>query len=246
MVIDMRMKYVLIAGIAILSAILLVYFAYGSIFASQGNYVVTPGSGIQPGDIPANDVPVVSYWSLPLWVQVVSIFDGILVFISMLSALPFFINKIQNVLENHNRLTIFNYVTKNPGCTQAEITSVQNMKNGTVKYHVQMLQLQGKIILKRMGKFTRIFKNTPGNETEKVIVPYLKNDTSRNLLHAIMDSPGVTNQMLADQFMLDKSSVHWHMERFLKDEIVRFEQDGKYKHYYLSPAISQVMKSLPY
>ena len=184
-----------------------------------------------------------SFWGLPLWVQIASIFDGILMLTGTIGSLPFVTNKIQNVLDNRNRLRIFNYVLDNPGCTQAEITDQQNMKNGTVKYHVQMLQLEGKIILKRMGKFTRIFKNVQGNETEKVIVPYLRNDTSRNLLQAIMANPGVTNQMLADQFLLDKSSVHWHMERFLKDDIVRFEQEGKYKHYYLSPAIGQILQS---
>ncbi|HEY3421589.1 MAG TPA: winged helix-turn-helix transcriptional regulator [Methanocellaceae archaeon] len=243
----MRLKRVLAAGILVLTAIILAYLlASGPLFSGPGNYVVTPGTGGPVSGTSANDVPVVSYWSLPLWVQIASAFDGILILIGIMGYFPFIVNKIQNVLENHNRLKIFNYVMDNPGCTQAEITDRENMKNGTVKYHVQMLQLQGKIILKRMGKFTRIFRNGPGNDIEKVIVPYLKNDTSRNLLHAILEKPGVTNQMLADQFFLDKSSVHWHMERFLKDDIVRFEQDGKFKHYYLTPDISKVINNIPY
>jgi predicted transcriptional regulator len=242
----MRFKHVLAAGILILTAIILVFLlATGPLLSGPGNYVVTPGISGQAGDISANNAPVVSYWSLPLWIQLASIFDGILLLVGMLGYLPFVVNKIQNVLDNGNRLKIFNYVLDNPGCTQAEITDRQNMKNGTVKYHVQMLQLQGKIILKRMGKFTRIFRNGPGNDIEKVIITYLKNDTSRNLLHAIMEKPGVTNQMLADQFLLDKSSVHWHMERFLKDELVRFEQDGKFKHYYLTPDISKAINNMP-
>ena len=75
----MRFKHVLAAGILILTAIILVFLlASGPLFSGPGNYVVTPGISGQAGDTSANDVPVVSYWSLPLWVQVASAFDGIL------------------------------------------------------------------------------------------------------------------------------------------------------------------------
>lgn len=232
----------LAAAIILLSFAILFAYLLAPVVSGPGNYVVTPGNGVPPAGVTPVDAPVVSYWSLPLWVQVASIIDGILILIGIVTGLPFIISKIQNVLENRNRLMIFNYVADNPGCTQAEITSLRQMKNGTVKYHVQMLQLEGKIILRRMGKFTRIFRNTQGNEVEKVVISYMKNETSRNLLRAIVDQPGVTNRALSDQFMLDKSSVHWHIERFLKDHIVQFEQEGKYKKYYVSPAAVDMIR----
>jgi predicted transcriptional regulator len=234
------MKF-LIGAVILLTALLLLSPLLMPAFNGTGEYVVKPGSGI-PGGTVAVDAAAVSFWQLPLWVQVAGTIDGILILIGLLNAAPFVIGKIQNVLDNRNRLNIFNYVISNPGCTQSEISSRQNMKNGTVKYHVQMLEAQGKIILKRMGKYTRLFNTSRANsELEKMVLSYVKNETSKNLLYSILEEPGVTNQRLSERFCLDKSSVHWHMERFLNDNLIRFEQDGRYKKYFVEPDVSKLL-----
>jgi predicted transcriptional regulator len=232
----------LAAAVVVLSAVLLLLPLFAPAFNGPGGYVVKPGGGSPQGsEVPVN-APIISFWQLPLWVQVAGTLDSILIMAGMLYAIPFIIGRLQNVLDNRNRLNIFNYVLSNPGCTQSEISSKQNMKNGTVKYHVQMLEAEGKVILKRMGKFTRIFNSSRANsELEKVVLSYSKNDTSKSLLCAIMEEPGVTNQKLSERFRLDKSSIHWHMERFLNDNLVRFEQDGRYKKYFLEPDVGKYL-----
>jgi predicted transcriptional regulator len=200
---------------------------------SSGDYVVTPAT--PPGEgTAATDVPAESYWDLPLWVQLASALDTILIMGWLLAFLPPVAGRIENVLDNRNRFRIFSYVEHNPGCTPAEITARQNMANGTVKYHVQMLESEGMIVLRRMGKFTRLFRSTGSSDLERVAATYVRNETSRSLLQAIMDHPGITNSSLAEQFQLDKSSIHWHIERFLRDHLIRFEQDGKFKRYFVS------------
>lgn len=240
---QLNMK-ILIVAVILLSALLLVSPLFLQATVGTGGYVVTPGSGI-PAGVKATDAAAVSFWDLPLWIQVAGALDGILIAIGLMNAAPFIIGKIQNVLENRNRLNIFNYVANNPGCTPSEISTRQNMKNGTVKYHVQMLESQGKIILKRMGKYTRIFNTSKANtEQEKTVLAYIKNDTSRNILWAILEEPGVTNQRLSERFGLDKSSVHWHIERFLNDNLVTFEQDGRFKKYYVEPTVGKLLSNI--
>jgi predicted transcriptional regulator len=200
-----------------------------------GGYVVTPAavSGDDPG-IVARDAPAVSYWSLPLWVQVAAIADGLLIAAGLAGAAPAILGRIQDMLDNPTRHSIFNYVLGNPGCTPAEITARQRMKHGTVKYHLQMLEAEGMIVLRRMGKFTRLFRSSSGNsDLERTVASYMRNETSGKLLKTIGENPGVTNQWLAETFRLDKSSVHWHIERFLRDNLVWFEQSGRFKKYYL-------------
>ncbi len=231
----------LAAAIVILSAILLFSPLLMPELSGPGGYVVKPGSGTPQGSVMV-DAPAIAFWQLPLWVQVAGALDGIFLMIGLLKAAPFLIGRMQNVLDNRNRLNIFNYVISNPGCTQSEISLKQNMKNGTVKYHVQMLENEGKIILRRMGKFTRLFNTSRANsELEKTVLAYTKNETSKNLLCAIVDEPGVTNQKLSERFRLDKSSVHWHMERFLNDNLVRFEQDGRFKKYFIEPGVDKAL-----
>jgi predicted transcriptional regulator len=208
---------------------------------SSGDYVVTPAT--PPGaDTVAKDAPAESYWDLPLWIQVASAADSLLILGWFASFFPPVAGRIEHVLDNRNRFRIFSYVQDNPGCTPAEITAQQHMKNGTVKYHVQMLEAEGMIILKRMGKFSRLFRSSSGSsDLERVAATYVRNETSRGLLQAIMEHPGITNSSLSEQFQLDKSSIHWHIDRFLKDRMIRFEQDGKYKRYFVSDEAKGVL-----
>ena len=238
---------IILGGIAVITAIILVFGALSLPYGGTGGYTVKPGTGLPSGaNAPvAVDAPAVSFWQLPLWVQVLGGLDSMLLALGAFSFVPAVIGKVQNVLENRNRKDIFDYVLGHPGCTPAEITLTQNMKNGTVKYHIQMLESQGKIILKRMGKYTRLFNTSHANsDLEKTVFSYTKNETSKNLLCAIMEEPGVTNQRLSERFSLDKSSVHWHMERFLHDNLVKYEQDGRYKKYFLEPSVSKLLVNL--
>jgi|AGTN01.2.fsa_nt_gi Uncharacterized protein conserved in archaea len=226
-------------AVVALTATIAVGMSNGS--GSSGDYVVTPAT--PPGeDTVVTNAPAESYWGLPLWVQVLSAVDSLLLLGWLAAFFPPFAGRIENVLDNRNRHRIFSYVQKNPGCTPAEITAQQKMKNGTVKYHVQMLEAEGMIVLKRMGKFTRLFRSESGSsDLERVAAIYIRNDMSRSILQAIMDHPGITNRSLAEQFQIDKSSVHWHIERFLRDRMIRFEQDGRYKRYFVSDEARSVL-----
>ncbi|CAJ36156.1 winged helix-turn-helix transcriptional regulator [Methanocella arvoryzae] len=199
----------------------------------SGGYVVTPAAPDGSAGKTPVDAPLTSYGNLPLWVKIASALDALLIAIGLIGVAPAIIGRIQDVLDNSNRQAIFYYVLNNPGCTPAEITARQNMNNSTVKYHLLMLELEGKVSKRRMGKFTRFYNNAGVNDMEKVVASYLRNDTSRNILQVVMDNPGITNNVLSERFSLDKSTVHWHMERFLKDGLVGFEQDGKYKKYFV-------------
>jgi len=56
--------------------------------------------------------------------------------------------------------------------------------------------------------------------------------------------PGITNHELAGICGIEKSSVHWHMERLLKDGIVRSEKDGKYVRYYIKDEVKNNLQKL--
>ena len=233
--------------ILVLSFILIVLSLLAYTPGTHYKYTVTPGSGSPSLNYlsgASKDAPIVSFWQLPLWVQVAGVLDSILILGGMLYSAPFVIGKVQDVLKNRNRLSVFNYVSSNPGCTPIEISVRQNMNKGTVKYHVFMLESQGKIILRRAGRYIRLFNSSQANsELVKTVLSYVKNDTSKGLLYAIMEEPGVTNKKLSEKFSLDKSSVHWHIERFINDRLVKFEQEGKNKRYFLEPDVIRVLSN---
>ena len=241
----MRKRFILL-GLAILgiTATIIIAAMTLNIHTGTGGYVVTPGT-LPSSSVTPVDAPAITYWELPIWVKVASAIDSLLILAGTVAALPTIIGRIQDLMDNSNRLAIFNYIVNNPGCTLAEIAARQSIKSGTAKYHILMLEVEGKISRRRMGKFTRLYRNTMSTtDLEKVVASYIRNETSKTLLQAIADHPGTTNGELSDRFGLDKSSVHWHMVRLLKDRVISFSQDGKYKRYFVSEEARDVMIKL--
>ncbi len=200
--------------------------------AEKGGYTVD-SYPIQNGPIDTSGADGTnSFWELPLWIKIAYISGILLAFLGSFKIIPVVLGKIKGMLENHNRQSIFKYILDNPGCTLAEVSYRQEINRGSVKYHIFRLKSEEKIILKKMGKFLRLFQNSGAFKvSEQVIAAHLKNGTSRMLLRAILENPGITNQELAEKYYLAKSTIHWHIQQLSKDNIIISEQEGKYRRY---------------
>jgi len=87
----------------------------------------------------------------------------------------------------------------------------------------------------KMGKFSRLFQNSGAlKENDQMVAALIKNETSRLLLGAVLENPGITNQELAEKFHLAKSTVHWYVQQFCKGNILIFKQEGKYRRYFVN------------
>ncbi|MEA1999869.1 MAG: winged helix-turn-helix transcriptional regulator [Euryarchaeota archaeon] len=176
----------------------------------------------------------ITFWDLPLWIQVYYVSGLLVAFFGSLKIFPAIISRIKRFVENQNRQSISEYIIDNPGTTKAKISRNLGINRGTVKYHVHKLESEGKIASIAVGKFTRLFQNSSALKTdEKIVASHIRGETSRILLCSILENPGITNQELVEAFRLDKSTVHWHAHKFLADDIIRFEKEGRYLKYYV-------------
>jgi len=202
--------------------------------SDDGGYVVRPhvegGVGVDSTGADAT----ITFWDLPLWIQVVYVSGIIMAFLGSFKIFPAIISRIKRFVENQNRQSIFKYILNNPGTTKAEISRNLGINRGTVKYYVHKLESDTKITLMKVGKFTRLFQNSSAlKNDEKIVAPHIRGETSRILLWSILENPGITNKELAEMLQLDKSTVHWHVHKFLADDIIRFEKEGRYLKYYV-------------
>lgn len=216
--------------------LLFVLFIFSiEVHAEKGGYIVEPYSPQKELIDTSGAEATISFWQLPLWIKITYISGIILAFLGMFKIIPIVLGRIKNILDNHSRQGIFKYILNNPGCTIAEISDQQEINRGSIKYHIYRLKSEGKITLTKMGKFLRLFQNSGAlKDNEQVVAAHVKNDTSRLLLLAILENPGVTNQELVEKFNLAKSTIHWHIQQFRNDNIVVFEQEGKYKRYFVN------------
>jgi len=219
--------------VAFLSLFIFLIFSTTAL-SDGGGYVVRPhvegGVGVDSTGADAT----ITFWDLPLRIQVVYVSGLMMAFFGSLKIFPAVISRIKKFVENQNKQSIFKYILDNPGTTKAEISRNLGINRGTVKYHVRKLESDNNIASMKAGKFTRLFQNSSAlKNDDKIIASHIRGETSRILLWTILESPGITNQELVEAFRLDKSTVHWHTHKFLADDIIRFEKEGRYLKYYV-------------
>ncbi|MCG2738441.1 MAG: winged helix-turn-helix transcriptional regulator, partial [Candidatus Methanoperedenaceae archaeon] len=146
--------------------------------AEKGGYTVD-SYPTQNGPIDTSGADVtISFWELPLWIQIAYISGIILAFLGLFKVIPIVLGRIKNLLENQSRQGIFKHILNNPGCTIAEISDMQKINRGSVKYHIYRLKYEGKIILSKMGKFSRLFQNSGAfKDNEQKMAAHLKSET---------------------------------------------------------------------
>ena len=231
---------------------LLLLFASTGVQAATGGYTVKPyvydQDLIDKGLIDTSGADgTCTFRELPLWIQIFSISGTLAAVFGIFKGIPLVLGRTGYFFGNQNRKTIFEYVSENPGCTIAETSENLSINRGTVKYHIMKLNAESKITTVKTGKFIRLFQNSGGfDEDEKVIVSYLRNETSRMLLLSIMECPGITNQDLAENFNLDKSTIHYHLEKFRNSGTILYVTEGKYRKCFVNPTLEQdLLKFMP-
>src|SRR5208337_3940950 len=195
--------------------------------SSLQNYTTSPHVDSSGAD------KTISFWNLPLWIKIAFFVQMAIGIILLLKFAPIIIGKIIKRYKTSNSKTILKDISNNPGTTMSQISKTTGINRETVKYYVMNFIAIGKIRMERVGKFSRLFyASVDYNPTYKVVNKYLNNNTDKQILIAMFENPGETSAELACMFNMNRSSMHWHIKRFLDDEIVMFEQDGMNKRYF--------------
>lgn len=185
----------------------------------------------------------VSFFELPLWIQLY-VFPGLLIGI-VTSFLAAALAVRHRRSKNRNKDGVMAYISGNPGCTAPELARERNMNIGTARYHIQRLQDEGRIILEKIGKYSRIFVNLHTyDDREKRIASHLHSASSRLIISTIMETPGISNQMLSEKLGMEKSLAYRYMQKLLEDGIVTFEWEGKNKLYYIDTTAKEALIKL--
>jgi predicted transcriptional regulator len=213
----------------------------------EGGYVMIPGnaSNYTAGPVDSGGADrSVGFLELPLWIQLYALPGMLLGLLTTLLAVAFVVRRVRNN-ENDNKQAVFTFITGNPGCTAPELARGRNMNIGTARYHIQRLQDEGRIVLEKIGKYSRIFVNSHTyDDREKRIASHLHNDTSRAIISTLMETPGISNQMLSEKLGMEKSLAFRYMQKLLEDGIVTFEWEGKNKLYYIDISAKETLIKL--
>jgi predicted transcriptional regulator len=208
----------------------------------NGETYVVPHSPLNgPSDTQGADT-IVSFYELPLWVQIAWIGSVLLGIFCAIKFLPIILAKVKIIFQNKNRAEILEYLRDHPGCTIADLSKNTGINRGSVKYHLSVLLLERKIVRKKEGKLMYLFRNGGTDPEKKRMYGYIMSHPKQEILKIIRGKPGVSNKEIAERLGLDRSTAHWHLRQFLDEKMVESRWDGRNLNYYLTPEVEDILK----
>jgi predicted transcriptional regulator len=186
----------------------------------------------------------VSFFELPLWIQLYTLPSIVFGIVASFLAAALVVRHIKKH-ENDNKRGVLTYIRGNPGCTAPELARGRNMNIGTARYHIQRLQDEGRIVLEKIGKYSRIFVNSHTyDDRERLITSHMRSGTSLSIIRALMEAPGASNQMLSEKLGMEKSLVYRYMQKLIEDRLVTYEWEGRSKLYYIDITAKEALIKL--
>ena len=128
---------------------------------------------------------------------------------------------------------IFQFIQVNPGCHLRRIKEMIHISQGTVQYHTDRLERNGKITSTRSGLYKHYFPIGVFQNNEKEILQILSQETIRQILMLIVEQQAPTQTDIVYSIRLSASSVNWHMRRLIDFRLVEEIKEGKYRRYQL-------------
>jgi DNA-binding transcriptional ArsR family regulator len=146
-------------------------------------------------------------------------------------------------LENGTRKVIFEAVCRAPGLGVHAVAKAAGVSYSTTAYHLERLVEAGMIVMTPDGNKLCYYKNGGAfTETERRLLPVLKNDEAARLLEAILESPGTYRAALAERLGVTATTVNWHLKRLREAGLVEEVRTGR--NAYLYPRVGSLRESL--
>jgi predicted transcriptional regulator len=141
---------------------------------------------------------------------------------------------------DENAYRIITHIKENPGCYLRQIKNDLHLSMGTIQYHLNKLENDGKIISQRSGLHKHYFPVGVFKDHEKEIMTFLTQETSREIIMFITEQGSPTQTDIANKIKISASSINWHLNRLLHSNLIEEIKDGKYKRYILNSEISSL------
>jgi len=99
------------------------------------------------------------------------------------------------------------YLSTTPGAHFSKLRDDLKLGTGETQHHLRALAEAGEIDSRRDGEYRRFFPAERFNEFEQIALGYLRRETPRNMLIALLESPADTGSELADRLDVSRATV---------------------------------------
>jgi predicted transcriptional regulator len=139
--------------------------------------------------------------------------------------------KREKVMDHFIRGRIYEFIVSNPGVNYSSIKEQFKLTNGTVTYHLSMLERQEFIRAKQDGIYKRYFSNNGGPAVSDVQPMSLQ----LSIAKAVREKPGMTQKEIAMLLGSSKQLVSYHIRNMKNDGLLDTHRDGRSVRIYPNP-----------
>ena len=136
-----------------------------------------------------------------------------------------------NDSQNSNTQRVLQFIQQNPGCHLREIKRELDMSMGTIQYHLNLLEKEGKVIFEKQYLYKNYYPVGLFKQNEKNILRVLKLETARDIIMYIIEKSNPTQTEIVEKLGLSAASISWNLARLTESEIIGEIKDGRFKRY---------------
>lgn len=135
----------------------------------------------------------------------------------------------KDILNHEIRGLIRGYIIANPGDHYSSIKRNLDLNNGTLAYHLRVLEQNGFIKSMYDGIYKRYY---PSN----VNISKLKKNVSKQeeIFNIILENPGVTMEEIGRMIGVSRQVVNYHVKNLIRAGVVDYRRDKKSAKFYSS------------
>ncbi|NHJ87146.1 MAG: helix-turn-helix domain-containing protein [Asgard group archaeon] len=130
------------------------------------------------------------------------------------------------------RREIYQLVCETPGSYFFEIVSELAAPQGTLSWHLRMLEKDGLIKSEKFGGKRLFFPKMLRSESAEKAFAILKNDTAAKVFDHIINNPGCYQSEIADKLNIHHDTVRHHILRLQEAELIDIIRDGRTVKYF--------------
>ena len=131
--------------------------------------------------------------------------------------------KREETLDHFVRGQVFDHIRKNPGTHYNEMKKDLGVNNGTLAYHLRVLELQGFIKAERQGLYKRFYdisvKDTKGKGIRF-------SELQQKIIETVKKQPGMSQTDIAKELDVSISVVNYNIKILIKNKAIRVESMG--------------------
>lgn len=146
-------------------------------------------------------------------------------------------------LELETRRNIYGIVQKFAGCHFREIERLSGLSTGSVQYHLAYLTKHGLIKQEKERSNIRYFPISFSSHNT-ALLGLLRQKTVRRILICLLENQDANHEKIVAYLQLSPSTISWHLQRLEEVGILKPVKAGRYTHYTLLIATSEIIALL--